>query len=138
MRGDVQLPMTLQPNRVILGVICAGSAFGAAVGIFMIRDSVVGRGTFVFLVFGLFTILGGMGLLPNRTRLELTTEGFTFVSLLRSRSVRWADVSEFSVMRIGGARIVTWHAGSFPDMKGYSPPELAELLNALRARYGGA
>ena len=138
MLGDVQLPMTLQPNRVILGVICAGSSFGAAVGIFMIRDSVVGKGTFVFLVFGLFTIAGGIGLLSNRTRLELTTEGFTFVSSLRSRTVRWADVSEFYVMRIGGARIVTWRDGSLPDMKGYSPPELAELLNALRARYGGA
>jgi len=138
MRGDVKLPMTLQPNRLVLGVVCAGSAFGAAVGVFMIRDSVVGKGTFVFLVFGLFTLVAGTSLLPNRTRLELTTEGFTLVSLFRSRTVRWSDVSEFSVMEIVGARIVIWHNGSFPDMKGYSPPELAELLNALRATYGGA
>jgi hypothetical protein len=93
---------------------------------------------------------------PKAAYLHLAADGFTICSLFRAHTVRWAQVREFAVIRVGPNRMVGWNytpdypgsgraravskllAGceaALPDTYGMKPQELAKLMESLRQRY---
>jgi hypothetical protein len=93
---------------------------------------------------------------PKAAYLRLADDGFTFCSLFRARSVRWADVREFAVIHVGRNQMVAWnftpdcpatgraHAiskslsgydAALPDTYGMKPQALVEMMESLRQRY---
>jgi hypothetical protein len=128
------------------------------IGMLMVRHGKP-TGYFVGAVFALGLPVFALQFHPKAAYLYLAPEGFTFCSLFRAHTVRWADVREFAIISIGPNRMVAWNftpgysatgrAGAIskslsgyeaglPDTYGMKPQELVELLESLRQRYGEA
>ena len=150
------LPLTLRPSRlraVLLLLACLGFT---VLGVFMGR-----HGDWLgYLIGGLFALGVPISVLqfhPRAAYLLLNEEGFTFCSLFRAQSVRWADVQEFGVIAVNSFRMVAWNfvpghprtgrarmlsqavsgfEAALPDVYGLKPKELVHLLDALRQRWG--
>ena len=94
---------------------------------------------------------------PRASYLSLDGEGFTFCSLFRAHTVRWADVTGFGVIEVGAGRLVAWnfvpghprtgsaraisqaisgYEAALPDTYGPKPTELTARMNTLRQRWG--
>lgn len=153
----VRLPQVLRPRSAKLVGLLAVSVFFVAAGLWMSQDadnSLVGYGCAAF--FGLCAVVFGIQLVPGSSYLRLTEAGFSFCSLFRKSSVRWADVEGFSIIRIAHNDMVGWnysphyrtHAtgrsisnaiagveAALPDTYGMKATDLAALMNALRLRH---
>ena len=150
------LPMTLRPGRVRTAVLLFTFVAFTVLGVVMGRD-----GEWLGYLIGGFFALGipvfALQFHPRAAFLRLDEEGFTFCSLFRSHTVRWADVEGFGVINVGAGRMVAWnfvpgrpHTGrarrlsqaisgyeaALPDPYGLKPTELATLLDTLRQRWG--
>jgi len=97
--------------------------------------------------------------LPGSSYLQLAPEGMTIRSIYRDHRYSWADIAEFFVAPVGRRQMVCWNYSpsykgqkalsalskkvsgvdaGLADTYGYSPTELAELLNQWLAQYGSA
>jgi hypothetical protein len=125
-----------------------------AAGIWMVkRGEALGWLPISFL--GLCSLVFLVTVLPNASYLELHREGFTQVTMFKSATFRWQDVSEFSVGRVGLNKMVmldfvpAWrnssklkmvaksmsgHDGALPDTYGLSAEELVALLNEWKSK----
>lgn len=152
---DITLPCTLRPRRVrtiLFLLVCLGFAL---IGGLMIRDG-DGRGYFVGGLFALGVPVFALQLHPRAAYLRLDESGFTFCSLFRAQTVRWADVADFGVINVGAGRLVAWnfvpghprtghgraisqaiggYEAALPDTYGLKPLVLAVWLNTLCQRW---
>jgi hypothetical protein len=110
--------MTLRSSKTKGLLMLCGSLLFVAAGIWMIRrGEMFGWASVIF--FGLCALISMVTMLPNASYLRLNREGFTQVILFRTSTVRWQDVSEFSVGRVGLNKMVmidfspNWHESSF-------------------------
>ena len=67
-----------------------------AVGVWMAYDG-EGMGHFVYLVFGLFSVLPVIMLLPNANYLKLRDDEFEFGRIFGKHCVKWEDVKNFEI-----------------------------------------
>ena len=122
----------------------------------MVRDGQT-MGYFCGGFFALGLPVFGLHLHPKAAYLHLSTDGFTFCSLFRAHTVRWAHVQEFAVIEVAPTtRMVAWnftsdhpatgrargiskalsgYEAALPDTYGMKPQELADLLNKLLHQY---
>lgn len=152
----LQLPVTLRPGRIkqtLLLLLC--SVFVVA-GIFMVRKDGDVMGYVCIVFFGLGCGVFLVNFLPSAAYLRLEEDGFTFCSLFRVHTVRWADVLEFGVIRMRNNRMVAWNYvpsytqsgamrsvnqalsefdAALPDTYGVKAMELAEEMQRLRDAY---
>jgi hypothetical protein len=141
-------PITLRPSKTKGLLLLCGSLIFVAGGVGMIKSGeMFGWASVIF--FGLCALVFSIKMLPNASYLKLHHEGFTQVTMFRSSTFRWQDVSEFSVDRIGGnktvmldfvlswhtssklkkvARLMSGHDGALPDTYGLRAEELVALL----------
>ena len=56
-----------------------------------------GMGHFVYLIFGLFSVLNVIMLLPNANYLKLRDDEFEFGRIFRKHCVKWEDVKNFKI-----------------------------------------
>src|SRR6185295_11962995 len=70
-------------------------------------DGAIRWATMIFA--GLCAIVFAMQLAPNSAYLELRDDGFTFANLWRAHTVRWNEVSQFGIVRVGFNRMVAWN-----------------------------
>lgn len=154
--ANVRLPMRLQPRRLkTIGLLAICIAF-VVVGFLMSgKEPVMG-----YLCVGLF----GLGipvflaqLLPGRSYLELTKNGFTVASPFRRTTIKWQDVAGFAVATISRNQMVGWRfskayagqatsrklsgaltgvEGVLPDTYGMKAEELAGLMNGIKNQVG--
>jgi len=113
-------------------------------------------GYFVAGFFALGLVVFALQFHPKAAYLHLAPEGFTFCGLFRAHTVRWIEVDEFGVTRVGPNSMVAWdyrpnyepHArgralsisvcgyeAALPDTYGMKPHELATLMENLRQKY---
>ena len=149
----ITIPVTLRPSRVRTAFLLFGSALFIVGGVFMVlHGKAEGYLCIAFFTFGL--LIFGARLHPRAVYLHLAEESFTYCGLLRARTVRWAQVQEFVVIRVGRSRMVGWSfvpdpsagktrdlsktlagcEGALPDTYGLKPRQLAEVLNDLLSR----
>ena len=150
------LPLTLRPSRVRTALRLLACLGFTVLGVFMGR----GGEWLGYLVGGLFALgvpVFALQLHPRAAYLLLNEAGFTCCSLFRAQAVRWADVEGFGVIAIHAFRMVAWnfvpghprtgrarmlsqavsgYEAALPDTYGFKPRELANLLDALRQRWG--
>jgi hypothetical protein len=149
------VPVTLRPSKAKMALLFIVSLLFVFGGILMMRDG-ERAGYFVSAFFALCLLVAAIQFLPNASYLLLTPEGFTFCSLFRAHTVKWNDVEWFSVVEIGGRKMVGWnpipgvrpHARlrafnlkafgleeALPDTYGLRPEVLADILNDLREKH---
>ena len=150
------LPLTLRPTRVRTALLLLTCLGFTALGVFMGRDG-KWLGYLIGGLFGLGVPVFVLQLHPRAAYLLLNEEGFTYCSLFRAQAVLWVDVEGFGVIAINAFRMVAWnfvpghpstgrarmlsqavsgYEAALPDTYGLKPKELANLLNALRQRWG--
>ncbi len=150
------LPVTFKASRLKMALLFFGSGLFVAAGIWILpREPLVGWLAITF--FGLCAAVGAIGLHPKSFILQLSAEGFLFVTLFRKHFVPWSSVESFVSIQIGLNKMVGWNyvhgfqgaAGlrrinsvmsgveaALPDTYGMPVDELCALLSELRARYG--
>jgi hypothetical protein len=152
MTSSIQIPATLRPSRKKAATLFLVSLLFVVGGIWMVRD-----GQMMGYLCGGFFALGlpifALQFHPKAAYLRLEPDGFTFCSLFRAHTVRWAVVREFAVIGIGPNRMVAWnftsdypatgsgraiskslsgYEAALPDTYGMKPQELVELMERLR------
>lgn len=154
---EIVLPMRLVPGRgklFVLLLVCSGFV---ATGLWLAdKEPLMGYLTAGFFALGIPVFV--LNMLPGVAYLVLDREGFTFASLFRKHTVRWADVAAFCIWRAGGNRMVGWQyapdykpqaagrafaraltgvQGGLPDTYGMKAEKLAALMNELKRRSTG-
>jgi hypothetical protein len=109
-------PIVLRASRrkqLLLLLLCL--AF-VVIGVMMVRDG-DSMGYFCGGLFAVGAVVFVVNMLPNASYLRLDEEGFTFCSLFRAHTVRWADIQEFGLVTIRLKRMVAWNfvAGYIPN-----------------------
>ena len=151
---NLQIPATLRPSRLkwaSLFLLCSVFVLG---GIWMVREG-ESSGYFVAGFFAIGLPVAVIQLLPGAAYLHLTADGFTFCSLFRAQTFRWADVTEFAIIRVhiwmiawnfttdyrssprarGLSKTVCGYEAALPDTYGMKPLELLALMESLRQRF---
>jgi hypothetical protein len=152
---NLQIPATLRPSRkqaALLFLVCLLFVIG---GVWMVLDGKP-MGYFCGGFFALGLPAFALQFHPRAAYLHLAPDGFTFCSLFRAHTVRWAHVREFAVIYIGLNRMVAWnftpdypatgraravskslsgYEAALPDTYGMRPQDLVELMEGLRQRY---
>ncbi len=155
MTSNIQIPATLRPNRKKTAALFLTSLLFVVGGVWMVRD-----GQMMGYLCGGFFALGlpifALQFHPKAAFLRLEPDGFTFCSLFRAHTIRWATVREFAVIHVGPNRMIAWnfmpdypvtgsaraiskslsgYEAALPDTYGMKPQELVELMESLRQRY---
>jgi hypothetical protein len=157
MNPDIPLPRTLRPNRAKVALQLVFSAGGVGLGVYLLQDGDTLAGYILTGLCGVATVINALYLFANPTYLHLDAEGFTVRRLYQSRTIRWADVETFGVIRVTpfNPKMVVWnhtpahstsvralsrnlcgYEAAMPDNFGMKHEDLAALLNRLRDRYG--
>jgi hypothetical protein len=156
MTSSIQIPTTLRPSRKKAAMLFLVSLLFVVGGIWMVRD-----GQMMGYLCGGFFALGlpvfALQFHPKAAYLRLEPDSFTFCSLFRAHTVRWAIIREFAVICVGPNRMVAWnftpdypasgsaraiskslsgYEAALPDTYGMKPQELVELMEGLRQSYG--
>jgi len=148
MSFDLSQPVTLRPSRRKWAIVFAGCLAFAIGGIAM-------GSWYVWAVFGIGTVIGGVMLLPGAGYLRLERDGFHLCSLFRGQFIPWTAVHDFGVTRIllnkmvglnyepgkapmkalsrANAGLVGFE-GALPETYGMSAEALAELMNDALSR----
>jgi hypothetical protein len=157
------VPLRMKGNRityrpkntktVLLGLICFTFT---ALGIFMTEDEPL-KGWLIGSLFGLFSLVFIVQLIPGSTELELTEKGFTMTSLFRSHFTTWSDIKSFKTGNLGQNKVVMFdyidghkkdssvksfskqisgsHA-ALPTNYGLKVSELLRIMNEWRKKHG--
>ena len=89
MTSGIPIPMTLRPGWLgSIGLLIASLVF-VIIGILMVRDGKP-MGYFCGGVFALGLPIAALRFHPKASYLHLDSDGFTFCSLFRAHTVRWA------------------------------------------------
>src|SRR5258706_3167331 len=132
------LPITLRPTvRSKLHLLLGCGVFVAA-GLWL-YDGQPFFGALLLLVFGIGFIVGVVAILPNSAYLQLTTEGFTFVSFFRKHFVPWECVDSFRTVKLGVNNMVGWnYSAEYKRLGSYAPANLrlAGGEAGIAARFG--
>jgi len=151
MTDETQDEIVLYPSRGKWGLIAAVCAFATVCGVYMVADGAEG-GWLVLVASGVGMVVAGGLLIPGKAYLRLTERGFEYRSLLRNRSYRWDEVTEFVAYgpmsypmvccNFADPRRTPWYRrllrpGSpyalwLPDTYGMDAVELAGLMNEIR------
>lgn len=144
---------TLYPSKKHGLMMLAGSLLFVVVGIWALRDS--GFMWFPNIFFGACGIVFAINLIPRASFLRIEEEGITFVSLFRSRTLRWSEVVAFYPGKVGRTAMVLYdftspsaacakmrhanialcgHEAALPDTYGFSAEGLAHLLNECKEK----
>ncbi len=158
-REDVDtgpLPLTLNASRLRSALFLVVFLGFTALGVWMIIDTGEWLAWFCTLFFGLGAVIFAVNLLPNASYLRLEDDGFTYSSLFRQHTVKWAVVSEFGLMVMRSSNLVAWTfvpnhktsrtmrqlnraIGGFdaalPDTYGLKAVNLVVVMATLRDRY---
>ncbi|THF62394.1 hypothetical protein E6C76_18955 [Pseudothauera nasutitermitis] len=145
--------LTPDPWRTVL--LFSISACFTGLGLYLVMRGEA-LGWLVAGVFGLFTLMACIALLPGSSYLELGPRGMKVRSLYRAWFVCWKDIDAFFVARVARRPMVCWNYATgpaaghgarrfsraltgveagLPDTYGHPPEELAALLNDWRARH---
>jgi hypothetical protein len=156
MTSNIHIPATLFPSRKKAVVLFLISLLFVICGIWMIRQGQM-MGYFCGGFFALGLPVFALQFHPKAAYLRLEPDGFTFCTLFRAHTVRWATVREFAVIQVGPNRMVAWnftpdypasgsarsiskslsgYEAALPDTYGLKPRELADLMESLRQSYG--
>jgi len=140
----------LQPSRIRAILFLLVCLVFVAVGCWIIIRENSWIGWLNVFFFGVGAVVFIMNLIPGKSYLKLTPEGFEVSSLSRSYTYRWTEVAQFGVADVSfnkmvvfnyspsyqkakkGRRIsrqlASWEAG-LHDTFGMKPQDLADLLN---------
>ena len=88
--------ITFYPSKAKHLRMLSVSLLFTAVGVWMAYDG-EGMGHFVYLVFGLFSVVGVIMLLPDANYLKLRDDEFEFGRVFRKHCVKWEDVENFEI-----------------------------------------
>ena len=100
--------ITLYPSRAKHLRMLLGSLLFTAFGVWMVSTGEPG-GHFVYGVFGLFSVLGMIQLLPSASYLKLRDDEFEFGRLFRKHCVQWEVVESFGIWTVSKQNIVGWN-----------------------------
>lgn len=146
------LPITLRPTVRSKLPLLLGCGAMVAAGVWL-YDGQPFFGALLLLIFGIGFIVGLVAILPNSVYLQLTEEGFTFVSFFRKHFVPWERVDSFREVKLGVNNMVGWnysaeykrlgshaHANlrlagveaALPDCYGMTVGGLCGLMNGVR------
>ncbi len=134
------LPITLRPTLRSKLPLLLGCGVFVAVGVWL-YDGQPFFGALLLLIFGIGFIVGLVAILPNSAYLQLTTEGFTFVSFFRKHFVPWECVDSFRAVKLGVNNMVGWnYSAEYKRLGSYAPANLrlAGVEAALPDSYGMA
>jgi hypothetical protein len=151
---EIVIPVTLRQSKGKFAFLLAVTLMFTAAGVMMAtvpQSLAVGLGVAIF--FGLCSAVLVVPLTPNGGYLKLEEDGFTFRSLFRVQTFRWADIVSFSLIRIRWQRFVVWRStderrgkgamqklndafggydGMLPDTYGTKAKVLAECMQKAR------
>jgi hypothetical protein len=129
----------------------------AALGWYFFATVPIIRWIFV-VFFGGGALIFAVNLLPGSSYLKVSPDGITYSTLYKCRHYAWEDIDKFGVMAVGMNRTVgmsfssrysglertrkavatvSGYEGSLPDTYGMKAKELADMLNALKAKHAG-
>src|SRR5258705_8445612 len=108
MIANIQIPATLRPSRMQTALLFMVSLVFVLGRIWMVRDG-ERAGYFCAGFFGLCLLIFAVQFHPKAVYLHLAPDGFTFCSLFRAHTVRWAEVRDFGATSIVGNRTVGWN-----------------------------
>ena len=104
--------ITFYPSKAKHLRMLSVSLLFTAVGVWMAYDG-EGMGHFVYLVFGLFSVVGVIMLLPDANYLKLRDDEFEFGRIFRKHCVKWEDVENFEIWTFidlpGSIKQVGWN-----------------------------
>lgn len=154
---DGQSEIVLRPSNPKTLLYLAICLVFTAIGVLAVRTDGPVVGCLCLIVFGSGAVVFVIQLLPGASYLRLSPDGFTYCSLFRTwPKILWRDVSEFRTAYVSaGAVLVVYDSNSTskPTLRkinrvlvgatdglsassyGLKPEELAELMNAWRARH---
>jgi hypothetical protein len=152
-----QAEIVLRPSSLKTILYLAICMAFTAIGVLGVRTDGPVVGWLCLIFFGSGTILFVIQLLPGASYLRLSVDGFTYRSLFRTwPTIPWRDVSDFRTAYVArGATFVVYdsNAASRSTLRkinralvgatdgisaatyGLKPEELAEVMNAWRARH---
>jgi hypothetical protein len=110
--------ITLYPSRVKSGFLLFISSLFTVTGIWMIMETGSWKGWLAAVFFGICTVVFVINLLPGKSYLKLTAEGFEVSSLAKKYFLKWTDVAGFGVSSIGMNKMVVFnYAPSYAKAK---------------------
>ncbi len=146
--------LILHPSRVKNGFLLLISVLFTASGIWMIMSTGTWKGWFAAIFFGICMVVFVINLLPGKSYLKLTSEGFESASMSRKFFFKWTDIAEFGVTSVGFNKMVAFNfaapyvkakmgrsisrgiagwEGSLHDTFGMKPEKLMNLMNVYLA-----
>lgn len=102
------LPVVLRPGRVKQTIMLFLCLVFVACGVLLRRQGDV-MAYLCTAFFGLGCVVFSLNYFPSAAYLKLEEDSFTFASMFRARTVRWADVTDFGGFRIKHNRMVGWN-----------------------------
>jgi len=150
-------PVVLVPSRRKWLLVLGGCLAFVAIGLWTMHDEPL-WGWLAVGFFGVGALVAALMLLPGAGGLLLDSDGFEMTSLFRRHRCRWAEVSEFEVVRLPPSRqkMVVFddartkdsalaklnrsfagRSGGLSDSYNLSHEDLAAIMNAWRARATG-
>jgi hypothetical protein len=101
----VSLPLRLHPSRLkTLGLLIVAVAF--VLGGLFISEARPTLGYLCAGFYGLAIPVFLLQLIPGKTYLELSTDGFVMASLFKHHTERWNDIAEMRVSSVRGNKMV--------------------------------
>ena len=104
--------ITFYPSKAKYLLMLSGSLLFTAVGVWMAYDG-EWKGHFVYLFFGLCSVVSVSMLLPNASYLKLRDDEFESGHIFRKHCVKWEDVKNFEIWtyshRHGSIEQVGWN-----------------------------
>jgi hypothetical protein len=150
---------TLKAGKSRLIAITVGNLASAGIGLWLYQRDHSTTGLWLSGICSLLAIATAVQLLPGASELVLDSEGFSIKALFRTQRYRWADVTGFTVGKIGLNKMVMFnltdefkaqseaekaagefmkningHEAALPANYGMSPEDLSQLLNRWHER----
>lgn len=127
--------LVLRPSGLRSWALILGSAVFVFGGVVMMRD---GKpiGLWAIAFFGLCLLVGILNAIPSASELRLDRGGFVVRTLFRTRSYRWADVTNFQIVSIPGRVLVAFTLRADPARERRKTGLFGNFDAALPDSYG--
>lgn len=101
--SDEDLVLPYNRRMALITLICG---VGFVTGAIVMRHEMPVLSWIVGIFFGLCGVIGLLMLIPGCSEVELTREGLVMVNMWRRYSIRWDEVSEFSIVAMQSQRAI--------------------------------